>query len=155
MHQTLQEERKSLIEKKSFYKLIKAKYDLKEKEKINKKEKEKKLKMENSRKSDQSLVDLYHKIKEEAFHIHKKSFVQRNKPYRYSSQEIRADHYQNRKKTHQTNLSSEESLLLLLPHHNQAISAVDTNLLVDQAEDLHNIHAIENIPTISTHTESP
>ena len=64
-------ERKSLIEKKSFYKLIRAKYDLKEKEKISKKEKEKQLREQNRKKSDQSLVDLYYKVKEEAFHIKK------------------------------------------------------------------------------------
>jgi predicted Holliday junction resolvase-like endonuclease len=64
----IESERKSLIEKKSFFQLIKAKYDLREKEKINKKEKEKKLKEINSKKSNQSLSDLYHKVKEEAFH---------------------------------------------------------------------------------------
>ena len=67
----IESERKSLIEKKSFYKLIRAKYDLREKEKINKKEKEKQLREQNSRKSDQSLVDLYNKVKEEEFHIKK------------------------------------------------------------------------------------
>ena len=78
----IESERKSLIEKKSFFQLIKAKYDLREKEKISKKEKEKKLKENNSRKSNQALVDLYHKIKEEAFHIHKKK---RNIPILYST----------------------------------------------------------------------
>jgi len=75
-------ERKNLIEKKSFYQLIKAKYDLREKEKLSKKQKEKKLKEINSKKSNQSLIDLYHKIKEEAFHIHKKK---RNIPVLYST----------------------------------------------------------------------
>ena len=75
-------ERKNLIEKKSFFQLIKAKYDLREKEKISKKEKEKKLKENNSKKSNQALIDLYHKIKEEAFHIHKKK---RNIPVLYST----------------------------------------------------------------------
>ena len=75
-------ERKNLIEKKSFFQLIKAKYDLREKEKISKKEKEKKLKESNSKKSNQALIDLYHKIKEEAFHIHKKK---RNIPVLYST----------------------------------------------------------------------
>ena len=78
----IESERKSLIEKKSFFQLIRAKYDLREKEKISKKEKEKKLKESNSKKSDQSLVDLYDKIKEEAFHIHKKK---RNIPILYST----------------------------------------------------------------------
>ena len=78
----IESERKSLSEKKSFFQLIKAKYDLREKEKISKKEKEKKLKENNSRKSNQALVDLYHKIKEEAFHIHKKK---RNIPILYST----------------------------------------------------------------------
>ena len=67
----IESERKSLIEKKSFFQLIKAKYDLKEREKISKKEKEKKLKENNSKKSDQALQDLYVKVKEEAFHIKK------------------------------------------------------------------------------------
>ena len=75
-------ERKNLIEKKSFFQLIKAKYDLREKEKISKKEKEKKLKEINSKKSNQALIDLYHKIKEESFHIHKKK---RNIPILYST----------------------------------------------------------------------
>ena len=78
----IESERKSLIEKKSFFQLIKAKYDLREKEKINKKEKEKKLKEINSKKSNQSLADLYYKVKEEAFHIHKKK---RNIPILYST----------------------------------------------------------------------
>ena len=77
----IESERKSLIEK-SFYQLIKAKYDLREKEKISKKEKEKKLKEINSKKSNQSLVDLYHKVKDEAFHINKKK---RSIPILYST----------------------------------------------------------------------
>ena len=75
-------ERKSLIDKKSFYKLIKDKYDLKEKEKISKKEKEKKIKENNTKKSDQALQDLYDKVKEEAFKIHKNK---RNIPVLYST----------------------------------------------------------------------
>ena len=78
----IESERKSLIEKKSFFQLIKAKYDLREKEKISKKEREKKLKENNSKKSNQALIDLYHKIKAEAFHIHKKK---RNIPILYST----------------------------------------------------------------------
>ena len=54
----IESERKSLIEKKSFFQLIKAKYDLREKEKISKKEKVKKLKENNSKKSNQALIDL-------------------------------------------------------------------------------------------------
>ena len=78
----IESERKSLIEKKSFFQLIKAKYDLREKEKISKKEKVKKLKENNSKKSNQALIDLYYKIKQEAFHIHKKK---RNIPVLYST----------------------------------------------------------------------
>ena len=78
----IKSERESLIEKKSFFQLIKAKYDLREKEKLSKKERVKKLKENNSKKSNQALTDLYHKIKEEAFHIHKKK---RNIPVLYST----------------------------------------------------------------------
>ena len=78
----IESERKLLVEKKSFFQLIKTKYDLKEKEKISKKEKVKKLKESNSKKSSQSLIDLYHKVKEDAFHIHKKK---RNIPILYST----------------------------------------------------------------------
>ena len=78
----IESERKSLMEKKSFFKLIRAKYDLREKEKISKKEKEKKLKEINSKKSNQALHDLYDKVKQEAFHIHKNK---RNIPILYST----------------------------------------------------------------------
>ena len=78
----IESERKLLIEKKSFYQLIKDKYDLREKEKISKKEKEKKLKETNSKKSDQSLQDLYRKVKQEAFRITKNK---RSIPVLYST----------------------------------------------------------------------
>jgi hypothetical protein len=63
--------RKMLNEKKSFFKLIQSKYDLKEKKKQEAKEKEKKLKIQNNKKSDQTLKELYDKVKDEAFHIRK------------------------------------------------------------------------------------
>ena len=78
----IESERKLLIEKKSFYQLIKDKYDLREKEKISKKEKERKLKETNIKKSDQSLQDLYRKIKQEAFSISKNK---RSIPVLYST----------------------------------------------------------------------
>jgi len=78
----IESERKLLIEKKSFYQLIKDKYDLREKEKISKKEKEKKLRESNSKKSDQSLQDLYRKVKQEAFRISKNK---RSIPVLYST----------------------------------------------------------------------
>jgi hypothetical protein len=51
--------------------LIKSKYDINEKKKIEKKEKEKLLKIKNNKKSDETLKELYHKIKDEAYHINK------------------------------------------------------------------------------------
>ena len=58
--------RKELTEKKSFYKLIKGKYDLKEKEKQEKKKKERALKSKNVKKSGESLRELYYKVDDEA-----------------------------------------------------------------------------------------
>ena len=78
----IETERKLLSEKKSFYKLIMSKFDLKEKEKIDKKEKNKKKKDNNNRKSDQALVDLYYKVKDDAFSINKNK---RNIPVLYST----------------------------------------------------------------------
>ena len=78
----IETERKLLSEKKSFYKLIISKFDLKEKEKQEKKEKNKKKKENNNRKSDQALVDLYYKVKDEAFQINKN---RRNIPVLYST----------------------------------------------------------------------
>ena len=78
----IEKERKLLSEKKSFYKLIISKFDLKEKEKKDKKEKNKKKKENNNRKSDQALVDLYYKVKDEAFHINRNK---RNIPVLYST----------------------------------------------------------------------
>ena len=78
----IETERKLLQEKKSFYKLLMSKFDLKEKEKIDKKERNKKKKENNNRKSDQALVDLYYKVKDEAFHINKNK---RNIPILYST----------------------------------------------------------------------
>ena len=63
--------RRQLNEKKSFFKLIQSKYDLKEKKKQEKKENEKKLKIQNNNKSDETLKELYYKVKDEAFHISK------------------------------------------------------------------------------------
>ena len=63
--------RKELKEKKSFFKLIQGKYDIKEREKKEKKEKERQLKIKNTKKSDETLRELYYKITDEAFHIHK------------------------------------------------------------------------------------
>ena len=67
----IERNRKELSEKKSFYELIKSRYDPKEKKKNDKKENEKKAKIKNDKKSDEALKNLYYKIKEEAFHIHK------------------------------------------------------------------------------------
>jgi Ni,Fe-hydrogenase I cytochrome b subunit len=63
--------RKELIGKKSFYLLIKSRYDLKEKAKQEKKKKERALKNKNLTKSGESLRELYFKVDEEAFHITK------------------------------------------------------------------------------------
>ena len=78
----IETERKLLSEKKSFYKLITSKFDLKEKEKAEKKEKQKKKKQNNNRKSDQALVDLYYKVKDDAFQINRN---RRNIPLLYST----------------------------------------------------------------------
>ena len=63
--------RKELTGKKSFYALIKSRYDLREKEKQEKKKKERALKNKNLKKSGESLRELYFKVDEEAFHITK------------------------------------------------------------------------------------
>ena len=78
----IETERKQLSEKKSFFKLIVSKFDLKEKEKMDKKERNKKKKENNNRKSDQALIDQYYKVKDEAFHINKNK---RNIPILYST----------------------------------------------------------------------
>ena len=78
----IEAERKLLSEKKSFFKLITSKFDLKEKIKIDKKEKNKKKKDNNNTKSDQALVDLYYKVKDDAFHINRNK---RNIPVLYST----------------------------------------------------------------------
>ena len=62
--------KKMLNDKKSFIKLIKEKYDPKEKEKLEKKEKEKKLKNQN--RTNDEMLD---KIKKEAFHIKKNKMI--------------------------------------------------------------------------------
>ena len=74
--------RKELREKKSFYKLIKGKYDIKEREKKERKEKERQLKANNNKKSDETLKELYYKITDEAYHIHRNK---RNIPIIYST----------------------------------------------------------------------
>ena len=63
--------RKELIGKKSFYQLIKSRYDLKEKEKQEKKKKERELKNKNLTKSVESLRELYFKVDDESYHIKK------------------------------------------------------------------------------------
>ena len=67
----IERSRKELSEKKSFFGLLKSEYDPQEKKKKEKKEAEKKLKSKNDIKSNEALKNLYFKIKEEAFHIHK------------------------------------------------------------------------------------
>ena len=74
--------RRELTEKKSFYKLIQCKYDVKMKEKLEKKETEKQLKANNNKKSDEALRDLYYKVVDEAFQINKN---RRNIPILYST----------------------------------------------------------------------
>ena len=74
--------RRELTEKKSFFKLIQSKYDIKMKEKLEKKEKERQLKANNSKKSDEALRDLYYKVADEAFEINKN---RRNIPILYST----------------------------------------------------------------------
>ena len=69
--ENIDKNRKKIKEKKSFYKLIKSKYDLNEKKKIEKKENEKLLKIKNNKKSDEALKELYYKVKDDAFHISK------------------------------------------------------------------------------------
>ena len=75
-------DRKLLEEKKSFYKLIKETFDPKEKLKKEKKKKDKKKKDDNNMKSDQALVDLYYKVKDEAYQITKNK---RDIPVLYST----------------------------------------------------------------------
>jgi hypothetical protein len=74
--------RRELTEKKSFFKLMQSKFDVKMKEKLEKKEKERQLKANNSKKSDEALRDLYYKVVDEAFQINKN---RRNIPILYST----------------------------------------------------------------------
>ena len=74
--------RKLLKEKKSFYKLIKDRFDSKEREKKEKKEKERLLKASNNKKSNETLRELYYKITDGAYHIHTNK---RNIPIKYST----------------------------------------------------------------------
>ena len=67
----IEKDRDKLTDKKNLFKLIQSKYDIKEKTKQEKKEKEKQLKIKNNKKSDETLKELYDKVKEEAFHISK------------------------------------------------------------------------------------
>ena len=78
----IEADRKLLSEKKSFYKLIKEIYDPKEKLKKEKKQKDKKKKEDTNMKSDQALVDLYYKVKDEAYQITKNK---RDIPILYST----------------------------------------------------------------------
>ena len=74
--------RKQLKEKKSFFKLIKDRYDVKEREKKERKEKERQLKASNNKKSNETLRELYYKITDEAFHMNTNK---RNIPIEYST----------------------------------------------------------------------
>ena len=78
----IEEDRKLLSEKKSFYKLIKETFDPKEKLKKEKKKKDKKKKEDNNMKSDQALLDLYYKVQDEAYQITKNK---RDIPVLYST----------------------------------------------------------------------
>ena len=78
----IEADRKLLSEKKSFYKLIKETFDPKEKLKKEKKKKDKKKKEDNNMKSDQALIDLYYKVKDEAYQITKNK---RDIPVLYST----------------------------------------------------------------------
>ena len=63
--------RKELTSKKSFFELVKSKYDLKEKEKQEKKRKEKELKLKSKRKLGENIYEIKEKIDDEAFYIEK------------------------------------------------------------------------------------
>ena len=63
--------RKELTSKKSFFELVKSKYDLKEKEKQEKKRKEKELKLKSKRKLGENIYEIKEKIEDEAFYIEK------------------------------------------------------------------------------------
>ena len=78
----IEADRKLLSEKRSFYKLIKETFDPKEKLKKEKKKKDKKKKDDNNMKSDQALLDLYYKVKDEAYQITKNK---RDIPVLYST----------------------------------------------------------------------
>ena len=67
----IERNREQLNEKKSFFKLIQSEYDIREKKKQEKKKIDKKLKNKNNKKSDETLKELYYKVKDEAFHISK------------------------------------------------------------------------------------
>ena len=78
----IEHDRKLLSEKKSFYKLIRESFSHKEKLKKEKKLKDKKIKEDNNMKSDQALIDLYYKVKDEAYQITKNK---RDIPVLYST----------------------------------------------------------------------
>ena len=78
----IEADRKLLQEKKSFYRLLKETFDPKEKLKKEKKKKDKKKKEANNMKSDQALIDLYYKVKDEAYQITKNK---RDIPLLYST----------------------------------------------------------------------
>ena len=78
----IEADRKLLSEKKSFYKLLKETFDPKEKLKKEKKKNDKKKKEDNNMKSDQALLDLYYKVKDEAYQITKNK---RDIPVLYST----------------------------------------------------------------------
>ena len=78
----IEADRKMLAEKKSFFKLIKESFDPKEKLKKEKKKTDKKKKEDNNMKSDQALIDLYYKVKDEAYQITKNK---RDIPVLYST----------------------------------------------------------------------
>ena len=78
----IEADRKLLSEKKNFFKLIKETFDPREKLKKEKKKKDKKQKEDNNMKSDQALIDLYYKVKDEAYQITKNK---RDIPVLYST----------------------------------------------------------------------
>ena len=67
----IEKKRFEMTQKKSFLKLLKNKYDLREKEKLEKKKKEKELKEKAIKSNEDALTNLKHKIKKEAFHLRK------------------------------------------------------------------------------------
>ncbi|MCQ2815701.1 MAG: ion transporter [archaeon] len=79
----VERQRKENTSLKSFYKLIKSKYDVKEKEKIERKKKEKEQKLKTKKnQSDDALTELRYKIEDEAYEIEKN---ERDIPINYTT----------------------------------------------------------------------